>query len=48
MNALIQEEVCGNALEFYKYDEKIKKVKLKDVRKLSKIKGFSSFVLVPE
>jgi len=48
MNALVNEEVDEKAENFYNYDNKIGKVKLKEVRKLAKIKGFSSLVLLPK
>jgi len=47
MNALVQEELAGDAREFYKYEERINSIKLKDVQSLSKIKGYSSIALVP-
>jgi len=45
---LLQEELGGNAGNYYKYEEEIGKVKLSDVRELSKLKGFSFVALVPE
>ena len=48
MNALMIEETAGNAEEYYKYEERIRAVKLDDVRKIAKLKSFSSFALVPE
>jgi predicted Zn-dependent peptidase len=47
MMGLLQEEIGGDAGEFYKYEEKINKVKLKDVQELSKLKGYSFVSLVP-
>jgi len=47
MNSLVQEELAGDAREFYRYEDKINSVKLEEVRKLSKIKGYSSIALVP-
>ena len=48
MNSLMLEEVAGNAEEYYKYEERIKNVKLEDVRKLAKLKDYSTFSLVPK
>jgi predicted Zn-dependent peptidase len=48
MMDLLQEEIGGDALNYYKYEDKINKVSLKDVRELSKIKGYSFVALVPE
>jgi len=45
---LLLEESAGNAEEYCKYESKIKKVNLKDVRKLAKLKSFSTFSLVPD
>lgn len=47
MIELLQEEIGGNAEEFYKYEEKINSVKLQDVKNLSKLKGYSFVSLVP-
>jgi len=48
MNCLMHEEVAKDAKDFYKYEDKIRKVKLEDVRKLGKIKDYSSIELLPE
>ncbi len=48
MENLLLSEVNGNAEEFYKFEEKIRGIKLKDVRDLAKIKKYSFFALVPE
>ena len=48
MNELVQEEIAGNADEYYKYDERINEVKLDNIKKISKLKSYSSFALVPE
>ncbi len=48
MHQLIEEEVAGDARNFYKYEDKINKVKLKDVRKLADIKDYSSLTLLPK
>jgi len=45
---LLQEEMGGNAENYYKYEENISKVKLSDVRKLSNLKNYSFVALVPE
>jgi len=47
MIGLLQEEIGGNAEEFYKYEEMINKIKLKEVQELSKLKGYSFVGLVP-
>jgi predicted Zn-dependent peptidase len=47
MIELLQEEIGGNAEEFYNYEEKINSVKLQDVKNLSKLKGYSFVSLVP-
>ena len=47
MFELLQEEIGGNAENYYKYEEEIGKVKLKDVRELSKLKNYSFVALVP-
>ncbi len=47
MLGLLQEELAGNAEKFYKYEEQINKVKLKDVRDLSKLKRYSFVGLIP-
>lgn len=47
---LLLHEINGNAKEFYEFEENIKSVKLKDVRRLAKraIEKFSFFALIPE
>ena len=45
---LITEENAGNAEEYYRYEEQINSVKLEEVRKLAKLKGYSFIALVPE
>jgi predicted Zn-dependent peptidase len=47
MNSLALEELGDNAEEYYQLEEKIKRLKLEDVKNF-KLKGFSSFSLVPE
>jgi predicted Zn-dependent peptidase len=47
MVELLQEEIAGDAQEYYKYEDKINSVKLSDVRDLSKLKGYSFAALVP-
>jgi len=44
---LLQEELGGNAGNYYRYEEMISKTRLKDVRELSKLKGYSFIALVP-
>ncbi|MEM0465904.1 MAG: pitrilysin family protein [Candidatus Pacearchaeota archaeon] len=48
MIELLQEEIGGNAENYYKYEEEINKVKLDDVRNLSKLKGYSFVGLIPD
>lgn len=45
---LLQEEIGGDAENYYNYEDEISKVRLLDVRALSKLKGFSFVALVPE
>lgn len=47
MQALALEEFGAGAEEYYKFEEKIKSLKLEDVKNF-KLKGFSSFSLVPD
>jgi predicted Zn-dependent peptidase len=48
MVGLLQEELGGNAENYYNYEENLGKVKLDDVRNLAKLKGFSFVSLVPD
>ena len=48
MSELLFEELRGNAEEYYKYEDRIRNVKLNDVKRLAKIKKYSTAVLVPE
>ena len=48
MHQLLLSEIDGNAEDFYRFEENVKKVKLKDVKSLAKIKDHSFFALVPE
>jgi predicted Zn-dependent peptidase len=48
MVELLQEEIGGNSENYYNYEENIGKVKLEDVKELSKLKGFSFVALVPD
>lgn len=48
MNQLLLSEIDGNVKEFYEFEKNIRAVKMKDVRKLAKIKKYSFFALVPE
>jgi len=48
MNALAEEEAAGNANEFYNYENRIGRVLVNEVRKLAKIKGYSSLALIPK
>jgi len=45
---LLLHEIDGNAEEFYEFEKNIKAVKLKDVKKLAKLKNYGFFALVPE
>jgi len=45
---LLLHEINGDARDFYKFEENISDVKLKDVKYLAKIKNYSFFALVPE
>ena len=47
MMELLQEELGGNAKNYYDYENKINKIKLQDVRMLSKLKGHSFVALLP-
>ena len=47
MIELLQEEIGGDAANYYKYEEDINSVKLNQVRELSKLKGCSFVALVP-
>lgn len=48
MNQLLFSEIDGKVKEFYEFEKNIRAVKLKDVKKLAKIKKYSFFALVPE
>ena len=48
MNDLMYSEYKGSAVDYYKFEEKIRKVKLEEVKKLAKIKEFSSAAIVPK
>ena len=50
MNQLMFSELAGKAEDFYEKDEKIKKVKLEDVKKLAKklIKNYSIATILPK
>lgn len=48
MNALAREEIIGKAEEFYKYDERISNINLEELKKISRIKGYSFFALIPK
>lgn len=48
MNELMYSEFIGSAENYYKHEENIKKVKLVDVKKLAKIKEFSSAAIIPK
>ncbi len=44
---LILEEISGDAGDYYKYKEKIKEVKLEDIKKIANISEYASFSLGP-
>ncbi|MBI2046569.1 insulinase family protein [Candidatus Pacearchaeota archaeon] len=48
MNSLMTEEIAGDAEEYYKYPERISAVKLGDIKKISELKSFSTFSLIPQ
>jgi len=48
MTNLLIEEINGNAEDFYNFENKIKAVKLNDVKDLAKINNYSFFAIVPE
>jgi predicted Zn-dependent peptidase len=48
MIELLQEEIGGDASEYYNYEAKINSVDLDSVKKLSNFKGYSFAALVPE
>ena len=47
MMELLQEEIGGDAGNYYKYEGKVNKVKLQEVKNLSRLKGHSFVALVP-
>jgi len=47
MIEMLLEEIGGSCENYYKYEENINKVKLKQVQEISKLKGFSFVALVP-
>lgn len=47
MIELLSEELGGNAENYYNYEDRINSIKLEDVRKLSKLKGYSFVSLIP-
>jgi predicted Zn-dependent peptidase len=50
MASLLYHEIDGNVQEFYEFEEKVKNVKLEDVKEIAKkaVKEYSFFALVPE
>ena len=48
MVELLQEEIGGDAEQYYKYEENINAVKLEDVQNLSDLKSYSFAALVPD
>jgi len=48
MNELMIYEMNGSAEEYYRYEDKIKSVKLEDVKRLAKIKNYSTAAIVPK
>ena len=45
--ALLQEEIAGEASEFYNYPNKISKLKIDGLKKLSRLKDYSFIALSP-
>lgn len=45
---LIQEEMANGAEEYYEYEERVKSIKLEDVRILGRLKDYSYIALVPK
>lgn len=45
---LLVEELCGNAANYYDFENKIKAVSLNEVKEFSKLKDYSYIALVPE
>jgi len=48
MMDLLQEELGGDAGNYYKYEEEISKVKIQEVKELSNLKGYSFAALIPD
>ena len=48
MNELLMAEISGKAEDYYEFERKIKSVKLEDVKKLAKIKDYSTASIIPE
>jgi predicted Zn-dependent peptidase len=48
MNSLMYEEVAGKAEDYYEYEKKVMAVKLEDVKKLAKIKKYSTAEILPK
>jgi len=48
MNELLFEELSGDAKNYYKHDQQIRKVTLNDVKKIAKIGKFSTAAIIPE
>lgn len=47
MNELVFTEIASKAEEYYRYEEKIKKITLQEVKDLAKISSFSTAAIVP-
>ena len=45
---LILEENAGSAEEYYEYEQRINSIKLEDVRRLSRLNGYSFIALIPD
>ncbi len=48
MRELLFAELRGNAEEYYKYEDRIRNVKLGDIKRLAKISKYSTAALIPE
>lgn len=47
MNELLMAEIAGRAEDYYSFEDKVKSVKLEDVKKVAKIKDYSISAVVP-
>jgi len=47
MNEITFAELCGDAEEYYKYEERIRAVSLEQVKKMAIIRKYSTAAIVP-